>query len=141
MGNITGAMVFQSTIPTVVALVFASSTWVVGPGLVHRLRVGRDRVPVVGRASSSRWPARGGLRGRGLLVGGVFYLVYLAPRRRGRQPASSAEPAAGRSGAADILGRPRSKEPARDADREVRRRRHRRPTVAPRPDAAARSTT
>ena len=26
MGNITGAMVFQSTIPTVVALVFASST-------------------------------------------------------------------------------------------------------------------
>ena len=27
MGNITGAMVFQSTIPTVVALVFASSTW------------------------------------------------------------------------------------------------------------------
>jgi hypothetical protein len=29
MGNITGAMVFQSTIPTVVALVFASSTWVV----------------------------------------------------------------------------------------------------------------
>ncbi len=32
MGNITGAMVFQSTIPTVVALVFASSSWVVEPG-------------------------------------------------------------------------------------------------------------
>src|SRR5207245_6263570 len=27
MGNITGAMVFQSTIPTVVALVFASGQW------------------------------------------------------------------------------------------------------------------
>ena len=59
MGNITGAMVFQSTIPTVVALVFASSTWVVSRGLVRRLRVGRDRVPVVGGRSSSRWPARG----------------------------------------------------------------------------------
>src|SRR6478609_5931267 len=32
MGNITGAMVFQSTIPTIVALVFASSTWHIGPG-------------------------------------------------------------------------------------------------------------
>ena len=32
MGNITGAMVFQSTIPTVVALVFASSSWVAAPG-------------------------------------------------------------------------------------------------------------
>ncbi len=32
MGNITGAMVFQSTIPTVVALVFASSTWVAEEG-------------------------------------------------------------------------------------------------------------
>ena len=27
MGNITGAMVFQATIPTVVALVFASEHW------------------------------------------------------------------------------------------------------------------
>ena len=32
MGNITGAMVFQSTIPTVVALVFASDTWVAAEG-------------------------------------------------------------------------------------------------------------
>ena len=48
MGNITGAMVFQSTIPTVVALVFASSTWVVDRGLLRRLRVGRHRLPVVG---------------------------------------------------------------------------------------------
>ena len=32
MGNITGAMVFQSAIPTSVALVFASSSWAVGPG-------------------------------------------------------------------------------------------------------------
>ena len=32
MGNITGAMVFQSTIPTVVALLFASSAWAIAPG-------------------------------------------------------------------------------------------------------------
>ena len=32
MGNITGAMVFQSTIPTFVALVFASSAWHIGEG-------------------------------------------------------------------------------------------------------------
>lgn len=32
MGNITGAMVFQSTIPTVVALLFASDAWVAAPG-------------------------------------------------------------------------------------------------------------
>src|SRR4029079_7816567 len=31
MGNITGAMVFQSTIPTVVALVFAADAWHVSP--------------------------------------------------------------------------------------------------------------
>ena len=48
MGNITGAMVFQSTIPTVVALVFASSTWVVTEDTLGRLRVGRHRLPVVG---------------------------------------------------------------------------------------------
>ena len=32
MGNITGAMVFQSTIPTVVALLFAADAWHIGAG-------------------------------------------------------------------------------------------------------------
>src|SRR6476659_2339567 len=32
LGNITGAMVFQSAIPTVVGLVFAADNWVVGEG-------------------------------------------------------------------------------------------------------------
>ena len=76
MGNITGAMVFQSTIPTVVALVFASSTWHVSPGStiaflsagIAFLSAGAIFIPM----------ARAGrLRGRGLLVGGVFYLLYL----------------------------------------------------------------
>jgi cation:H+ antiporter len=76
MGNITGAMVFQATIPTVVALVFASDTWVVGEGTyvvfasaaIAFLSSGAIFIPM---ARSGR------LRGRGLLVGGAFYLVYL----------------------------------------------------------------
>jgi cation:H+ antiporter len=77
MGNITGAMVFQSTIPTVVALVFASDAWVAAPGSytafasagIAFLSSGFIFIPMA---------RRGILRGRGLLVGGVFYLAYLA---------------------------------------------------------------
>ena len=77
MGNITGAMVFQSTIPTVVALVFAPHAWVAAPGSyvaflsagIAFLSAGLVFVPMA---------RRGVLRGRGLLVGGVFYLAYLA---------------------------------------------------------------
>jgi cation:H+ antiporter len=76
MGNITGAMVFQSTIPTVVALVFASNNWVVAPGSyiaftsagIAFLSSALIFVPMA---------RRGVLRGRGLLVGGAFYLAYL----------------------------------------------------------------
>jgi cation:H+ antiporter len=76
MGNITGAMVFQSTIPTVVALLFASSSWVAGPGTytafasagIAFLSSAFIFIPMA---------RRGTLRGRGLLVGGVFYLAYL----------------------------------------------------------------
>jgi cation:H+ antiporter len=76
MGNITGAMVFQSTIPTVVALLFASSAWHVSAGStiafvsagIAFLSSGAIFIPM----------ARAGrLRGRGLLIGGAFYLVYL----------------------------------------------------------------
>jgi cation:H+ antiporter len=76
MGNITGAMVFQSTIPTVVALVFASSSWVAAPGTytafasagIAFLSSAFIFIPMA---------RRGTLRGRGLLIGGVFYLAYL----------------------------------------------------------------
>ncbi len=77
MGNITGAMVFQSTIPTVVALVFASSTWVVSPGSyvafasagIAFLSAAVIFIPMA---------RRGVLHGKGLLVGGGFYVAYLA---------------------------------------------------------------
>jgi cation:H+ antiporter len=76
MGNITGAMVFQSAIPTLVALVFAPAAWVFGPGTylafasagIAFLASGAIFIPMA---------RRGGLRGRHLLVGGLFYLVYL----------------------------------------------------------------
>ena len=76
MGNITGAMVFQSTIPTVVALLFASNNWVAAPGSyvaftsagIAFLSSGFIFIPMA---------RRGVLRGRGLLVGGAFYVAYL----------------------------------------------------------------
>ncbi len=76
MGNITGAMVFQSTIPTVVALVFASSSWVVAPGSYTAFASAgiaflASAVIFIPMARSGR------LRGRNLLSGGVFYLAYL----------------------------------------------------------------
>jgi cation:H+ antiporter len=76
MGNITGAMVFQSTIPTVVALLFASTSWHIGQGTYTAfasaaIAFAASAVIFIPMARSGR------LRGRNLLVGGVFYLVYL----------------------------------------------------------------
>jgi cation:H+ antiporter len=77
MGNITGAMVFQSTIPTVVALIFASDHWVVGPGSYTAFA--SAGIAFISSAFIFIPMARRGvLRGRGLLIGGVFYLAYLA---------------------------------------------------------------
>ena len=76
MGNITGAMVFQSTIPTVVALVFASSTWVATQGSYIAFLSGG-----IAFLSSAfifiPMARRGVLHGKGLLVGGLFYVFYL----------------------------------------------------------------
>ncbi len=76
LGNITGAMVFQSAIPTVVGLVFAADTWVVGQG--SYVAFGSAALALIATAVIFI-PARrrGGLDGKHLLVGGVFYLGYL----------------------------------------------------------------
>jgi cation:H+ antiporter len=76
MGNITGAMVFQSAIPTSVGLVFASASWtVVGAGVAFSSAL-------ITFASSAAvilpMVARKRLTARGLLIGGVFYLAYLS---------------------------------------------------------------
>jgi cation:H+ antiporter len=76
MGNITGAMVFQSAVPTVVALLFAADAWHFGEGSqiaflsagIAFLSTAAIFIPM---ARSHR------LTGRRLLVGGAFYLVYL----------------------------------------------------------------
>ncbi len=77
MGNITGAMVFQSTIPTVVALVFASDSWVAAQG--SYVAFASAGIAFLSSAFIFIPMARRGvLRGRGLLGGGLFYLAYLA---------------------------------------------------------------
>ena len=76
MGNITGAMVFQSTIPTVVALLFASDAWHFTDG--SRLAFASAGIAFLSSALIFIPMARAGrLTGRRLLVGGAFYLVYL----------------------------------------------------------------
>jgi cation:H+ antiporter len=76
MGNITGAMVFQSAIPTSVALVFAPDTWVAGPG--SYIAFTSAGIAFLASAAIFLPMARTGrLRGRGLLVGGAFYVAYL----------------------------------------------------------------
>jgi cation:H+ antiporter len=76
MGNITGAMVFQSTIPTVIALVFAGEAWqVTADSRIAFLSAG---IAFLSAAVIFMPMARRGvLRGRALLVGGAFYLAYL----------------------------------------------------------------
>ncbi len=76
MGNITGAMVFQGAIPTSIGLVFAPQIWSVsGAGLafasagITLLSSAAIVLPMLLRRR---------LDGRALLVGGLFYLVYVA---------------------------------------------------------------
>jgi cation:H+ antiporter len=77
MGNITGAMVFQSTIPTVVALIFASETSVAEPG--SYIAFASAAIAFLSSAVIFVPMARSGvLHGRRLLVGGAFYVLYLA---------------------------------------------------------------
>ena len=76
MGNITGAMVFQSAIPTSVALLFAGEAWSIGPGSYTAFA--SAGIAFVSSAAIFLPMARAGrLRGRSLLVGGIFYLAYL----------------------------------------------------------------
>ncbi len=77
MGNITGAMVFQSAIPTVVALVFAGASWHVNEdSAIAFLSAGMAFIAVAA-IFGPMW-RRHVLDGRSLLVGGLLYVVYLA---------------------------------------------------------------
>ncbi len=77
MGNITGAMVFQSAIPTVVALVLAGPSWHINDdSLIAFLSAGIAFLAVAA-VFGPMW-RRARLDGRALLVGGLLYLAYLA---------------------------------------------------------------
>ena len=75
MGNITGAMVFQSAIPTVIALLFAGAAWsITDDSLLAFASAGIAFASIFVIFGLGRSPV---LRGRRLLVGGAFYLVYV----------------------------------------------------------------
>jgi cation:H+ antiporter len=75
MGNITGAMIFQSAIPTSIALIFVPGLWSVSGAGIAFLSAG------IAFASSAAifipMVLRKRLSARPLLVGGAFYLAYL----------------------------------------------------------------
>ncbi len=77
LGNITGAMVFQSTIPTTVGILFAGPAWAVtGDSALAFASAGiafLSTIAIFGPVARS-----GHLTGRRLLVGGAFYAVYLS---------------------------------------------------------------
>ncbi len=76
LGNITGAMVFQSMIPTTVGIILAAETWTVGEGSYTAWA--SAAIALVATAVIFI-PAyrRGTLDARHLLVGGLVYLGYL----------------------------------------------------------------
>jgi len=76
MGNITGAMVFQSAIPTVVALVFAGASWHISSDSWIAFLSAGIAFLAVAAIFGPMWRRRT-LDGRSLLVGGVLYLIYL----------------------------------------------------------------
>jgi len=80
VGNITGAMVFQASIATVVALVFAPTAWSIQPGT--EIAFASAAITLLSVAVVFRRLVRheggGGLRARGLLLGAVFYAAYIA---------------------------------------------------------------
>ncbi|HEY8636201.1 MAG TPA: hypothetical protein VIL81_02965 [Candidatus Limnocylindrales bacterium] len=76
MGNITGAMVFQSTIPTVVALLFASSAWVVNEA--SYVAFASAAIAFISTAVIFTPMVRHGtLHGKRLLLGVLLYGAYL----------------------------------------------------------------
>jgi len=76
LGNITGAMVFQAAIPTSIALLFASSQWSIESG--SWVAFASAVVAIASTAVIFGPMVRTGrLHGRGLLVGGAFYLAQL----------------------------------------------------------------
>jgi cation:H+ antiporter len=76
IGNITGAMVFQSCIPTVVALVLAPAAW----SVTSSSALGFASAGIAFASTAAIFAPmlrRDRLTGRAMLIGGAFYAVYL----------------------------------------------------------------
>jgi cation:H+ antiporter len=76
MGNITGAMVFQSCIPTSIGIVLAAGAWTITQdSLLSFISAG------IAFASAAviflPMARRGSLTGKHLLIGGLFYVGYV----------------------------------------------------------------
>jgi cation:H+ antiporter len=76
LGNITGAMVFQSAIPTSIALLFAPAAWSIGTDSELSFLSAAIAAGSLLAIFLPMW-FRGRLSGRGLLAGGVFYVAYV----------------------------------------------------------------
>jgi cation:H+ antiporter len=79
LGNITGAMIFQSCVPTVVGLVFAADAWKIDTNSRDSLLAFASAgIAFVAMAVIFMPVIRGRrLTGRSLLLGGGFYAAYL----------------------------------------------------------------
>jgi cation:H+ antiporter len=76
MGNITGAMVFQSCIPTAIGIALAADAWTVSSDSL--LSFASAGIAFLSTAAIFLpMMRRGTLSGRHLLVGGLFYVVYV----------------------------------------------------------------
>ena len=72
LGNITGAMVFQSTIPVIFGLLF--TPWVLGPINLYSAALALISGAIVYLALRSEGP----LHAWQLMIGGIFYVAFLA---------------------------------------------------------------
>ncbi len=79
MGNITGAMVFQSCIPTIVALLFAAESWSVDLSSSESIVTFASAGIAFASTALIFLPMmrRNVLPGKALLLGGAFYAAYL----------------------------------------------------------------
>jgi cation:H+ antiporter len=79
MGNITGAMVFQSCIPTTIGIVLAADAWSLANASPETLISFASAGIAFASAALIFLPMvrRGSLAGTHLLIGGLFYIVYV----------------------------------------------------------------
>ncbi|MEA2676834.1 MAG: cation:H+ antiporter, partial [Chloroflexota bacterium] len=79
MGNITGAMVFQSCIPTIIGILLAADAWSLAGASTETLISFASAGIAFVSTLLIFWPMvrRGTLSGGHLLIGGLFYVIFV----------------------------------------------------------------